>query len=54
VKNARVKEGITVDELDLQIIEELNLNGRAPFGAIAEKIGTSVDSYQEIPEAQTD
>ena len=45
-------ERARIDELDLQIIEKLTVDGRAPFSAIAKGIGTSTDTvlkrYQKL------
>jgi len=40
VNNSRVK----LDEIDIQIVEELNKNGRAPFSRIGQSIGVSTDT----------
>jgi Lrp/AsnC family transcriptional regulator for asnA, asnC and gidA len=39
-KNGRVK----LDKIDMQIVEELNRNGRAPFSRIGQSIGASTDT----------
>ena len=35
---------VKLDETDLQIVEELTKDGRAPFGKIAQSIGSSTDT----------
>jgi Lrp/AsnC family transcriptional regulator, regulator for asnA, asnC and gidA len=35
---------VSVDELDLSIIEKLSTDGRAPFSQIADELGTSIDT----------
>jgi Lrp/AsnC family transcriptional regulator, regulator for asnA, asnC and gidA len=38
------QKNLSIDELDLKIIEELSRNGRAPFGQIAKTVGSSTDT----------
>jgi DNA-binding Lrp family transcriptional regulator len=38
------KKNLSIDELDLKIIEELTKNGRVPFSQIAQTVGSSTDT----------
>lgn len=41
---SQLQEKTEIDELDLQIVDKLALNGRASFSEIAQEIGTSTDT----------
>jgi Lrp/AsnC family transcriptional regulator for asnA, asnC and gidA len=43
-KKCAEKGKIKLDETDIQIVEELNKNGRAPFSRIGQSIGASTDT----------
>lgn len=52
IEKSRLQEKKEVDELDLQIVDKLSLNGRVSFSEIAQEIGASTDTvikrYQKL------